>query len=141
MLAIDPSMVRIDRLRSNSELSSADGVSGDPHRATAELGRIGVALIVSRTVEAIKKAVDFHAPDGQPVRVLFVLLSPSVRKHLQVFARLAFALHDETLKKLLLSAAPREAILDRIRVIEEGSTPAKVAQPADGGRPAATRTR
>lgn len=57
MIAIDPSMVRIDRLRSESELSSADGVSGDPRRATAELGRIGVALIVSRTVEAIKKAV------------------------------------------------------------------------------------
>jgi creatinine amidohydrolase/Fe(II)-dependent formamide hydrolase-like protein len=50
-------MVWIDRLRSESELSAADGVSGDPRRATVELGRIGVALIVSRTVEAIKKAV------------------------------------------------------------------------------------
>ena len=51
-------VVRIDRLRSDSELSSADGVSGDPRRATVELGQIGVALIVSRTVEAIKKAVE-----------------------------------------------------------------------------------
>ena len=58
MIAVDPSMVRIDRLRSDSEFSSADGVSGDPRRATAELGQIGVALIVSRTVEAIKKAVE-----------------------------------------------------------------------------------
>jgi nitrogen PTS system EIIA component len=67
----------------------------------------------------LKQPVDFHALDGQPVRVLFVLLSPSVRMHLQMFARLAFALHDETLKELLRSAAPREAILDRVRVIEK----------------------
>jgi nitrogen PTS system EIIA component len=66
----------------------------------------------------LKQAVDFHALDGQPVRVLFVLLSPSVRIHLQMFARLAFALHDETLKKLLGDAAPREVILDRVRAVE-----------------------
>jgi nitrogen PTS system EIIA component len=86
----------------------------------------------------LKQAVDFHAPDGQPVRVLFVLLSPSVRKHLQMFARLAFALHDETLKKLLLSAAPREAILDRLRVVEKND--ANADRHDGGGRAVATPT-
>jgi creatinine amidohydrolase/Fe(II)-dependent formamide hydrolase-like protein len=33
----------------------ADGVYGDPKRSTAELGRVGVDLIVQRTVAAIRK--------------------------------------------------------------------------------------
>jgi PTS system nitrogen regulatory IIA component len=80
----------------------------------------------------LKRPVDFHALDGQPVRVLFVLLSPSVRKHLQMFARLAFALHDATLKKLLGGAEPREAILDRVRIVERGDASAG-ANPSGGG--------
>jgi creatinine amidohydrolase/Fe(II)-dependent formamide hydrolase-like protein len=58
MLAIDLGMVRLDRLPAGAGLGPADGVSGDPHRATAELGQIGVDIIVSRTVEAIRKAVE-----------------------------------------------------------------------------------
>ncbi len=44
MLAIDPRLVRADRLRPGS---AGDGVDGDPTRATAELGRPGVELIVA----------------------------------------------------------------------------------------------
>jgi creatinine amidohydrolase len=54
MLATDPRMVRADRLRPGS---AGDGVDGDPTRATAELGRPGVELIVSRTVEAVRKSI------------------------------------------------------------------------------------
>ncbi|MGH7400610.1 MAG: creatininase family protein [Candidatus Rokuibacteriota bacterium] len=54
MLATDPRMVRPDRLRSGRE---GDGVDGDPTRATAELGRPGVELIVSRTVDAVRKSI------------------------------------------------------------------------------------
>ena len=53
-LAIDPSLVRIDRLRSPPKAN--EGVYGDPRRASAELGKLGVDLIVERTVEAIGKA-------------------------------------------------------------------------------------
>ncbi len=67
----------------------------------------------------LRRPIDFHALDGRPVRVLFVLLSPSVRVHLQMFARLAFALHDDALQSLLERTAPREEILDRLRAIEE----------------------
>lgn len=66
----------------------------------------------------LQHPVDFGALDGQPVRVLFILLSPSVRKHLQLLSRLALALHDGTLKEVLRTAAPEEAILDRFRIIE-----------------------
>jgi creatinine amidohydrolase/Fe(II)-dependent formamide hydrolase-like protein len=54
MLAVDQRMVRSGARPGPTE---ASGVSGDPSRASAELGQIGVDLIVSRTVEAIKQSV------------------------------------------------------------------------------------
>lgn len=55
MLAVDPRLVRIDKLR--SKFGSADGVYGDPRRSSAELGQRGVDAIVTQTVDAINKAV------------------------------------------------------------------------------------
>jgi creatinine amidohydrolase/Fe(II)-dependent formamide hydrolase-like protein len=54
MLATDPRLVRADRLR------SGEGIHGDPRRSSAELGQLGVDLIVTRTVDAVKKAVARH---------------------------------------------------------------------------------
>ena len=51
MLAVDPSLVRANRLR------PGDGTYGDPARSNPQLGQLGVDLIVTRTVETIKKAV------------------------------------------------------------------------------------
>jgi PTS system nitrogen regulatory IIA component len=67
----------------------------------------------------LDQPVDFRALDGQPVRVLFLLLTPSVRQHLQMLAKLASALHDEALKELLRAAAPKETIFERVRLIEK----------------------
>lgn len=53
-LATDPAMVRIDRLASTH--AAKTGVDGDPRRASAELGQLGVDLIVNDTVAAIRKA-------------------------------------------------------------------------------------
>ncbi len=53
-LAIDPSLVRADRLQAPP--SAANGVYGDPRKASAELGQIGVDLIVRKTVEAVRAA-------------------------------------------------------------------------------------
>lgn len=66
----------------------------------------------------LERPVDFGALDGRPVRVLCMLLSPSVRDHLQMLAKLAAALHDETFKELLHAAAPREVILNHLRAVE-----------------------
>jgi creatinine amidohydrolase len=55
-LAVDPRLVRTDRLQPGAKLESGDGVSGDPRRSSAELGQFGVDLIVTRTVDAIKRA-------------------------------------------------------------------------------------
>jgi creatinine amidohydrolase len=56
-LAVDPRLVRTDRLQPGAKLESGDGVAGDPRRSSAELGRLGVDLIVTRTVDAIRKAI------------------------------------------------------------------------------------
>jgi len=54
-LAIDPSLVRVDRMKAPN-MGKADGVDGDPRKSSAELGRAGADLIVARTVDAIRKA-------------------------------------------------------------------------------------
>jgi len=56
-LAVDPHLVRTDHLQPGGKRESGDGVSGDPRRSSAELGRLGVDLIVRQTVDAIKKAI------------------------------------------------------------------------------------
>jgi len=54
MMALDPALVRTDKLQ------PGEGVNGDPRRATAELGALGVTAIVEQTVAAIKHAVARH---------------------------------------------------------------------------------
>ena len=61
MLAIDKSQVRMDLLAEGAKTGPADGVYGDPRKATAELGQIGVQHIVERSVQAIQEAVKQHA--------------------------------------------------------------------------------
>ena len=55
-LAVDPALVRTDKLKAATPPSRAEGTYGDPRRATAALGQPGVEAIVARTVEAIRKA-------------------------------------------------------------------------------------
>jgi creatinine amidohydrolase len=59
-LAVDPALVRTERLQSAPKLTVAEGVYGDPRRASAELGNAGVDAIVARTVDAIRKATSRH---------------------------------------------------------------------------------
>ncbi|MDB5094784.1 MAG: creatininase [Candidatus Eremiobacteraeota bacterium] len=62
MLATDPSMVRLQQLRSAAKPDASLGVyGGDPRKSTAELGRLGVDAQVSQTVQAIRRATT-HRP-------------------------------------------------------------------------------
>jgi creatinine amidohydrolase len=54
MLAIDPRLVRADRLAQPP--LAADGTYGDPRASSAALGEAGVELIVRASVNAIRKA-------------------------------------------------------------------------------------
>ncbi len=54
-MAVDPALVRAEQLKT-APRGKADGVYGDPSRASAELGKAGLDLIVERSVESIRKA-------------------------------------------------------------------------------------
>lgn len=55
-LAIDPALVRVERLHASSP-SASEGVYGDPRPSNAEAGQLGVDLIVGRSVEAIRRLI------------------------------------------------------------------------------------
>ena len=53
-LAVDPRLVRSDRLAAGATAGAAEGVHGDPRRASAGLGQVGIDAIVAQTVAAIR---------------------------------------------------------------------------------------
>jgi creatinine amidohydrolase len=55
-LAVDPRLIRTDRLTPRGGSERLDGVDGDPRQATVALGTLGTDAIVARTVDAIRKA-------------------------------------------------------------------------------------
>ena len=64
--------------------------------------------------------IEFGALDGEPVRILFSLVSPTVREHLQLLSRLAFALRDPSFKAAVAREAARDEILKQARRIDSG---------------------
>jgi creatinine amidohydrolase/Fe(II)-dependent formamide hydrolase-like protein len=64
-LAVDPALVRSSQLAAAARGGVSAGVHGDPSRATAELGRIGVDRIVDASVAAIRAARQAR-PDPNP---------------------------------------------------------------------------
>jgi PTS system nitrogen regulatory IIA component len=63
------------------------------------------------TVCFLERPVDFGALDGKPVNVLFTLISPTVRAHLHLLSRLAFALRDPAFKEAVVRQASREELM------------------------------
>jgi creatinine amidohydrolase len=60
-LAVDKSLVRTELLAHGAKPTERDGVRGDPRRATAELGQIGVQRIVDTSVADIRTEVEKHS--------------------------------------------------------------------------------
>jgi PTS system nitrogen regulatory IIA component len=66
----------------------------------------------------LEQPVEFGALDGQPVHTLFTLISPTVRIHLYLLSRLAFALRDKGFAEPVARQAPRDVILAAARQVE-----------------------
>jgi PTS system nitrogen regulatory IIA component len=80
-----------------------------------------IVLHVARpavTLAFLSQPVQFGALDGKPVHVLFSIISPTTRSHLQLLSRLSFALHDRGLRDTVARQAPREEILREVRRVE-----------------------
>jgi PTS system nitrogen regulatory IIA component len=82
----------------------------------------------------LRHPVDFDAVDGRPVNALFVVVSPNVPAHLQILARLGFALRDPELRRMLAQAAASDSILARLSVLEgDLGTPSESGSGVTGG--------
>ena len=66
----------------------------------------------------LEGAVDFGALDGKPVQVLFSLICPTTRNHLQMLSRLSFALQDPQFKVVILRHGSCDEILGEARRID-----------------------
>lgn len=68
----------------------------------------------------LEHPIDFDALDGKPVHSLFTIVSPTIRAHLHLLSKLAFALRDPQFKAVLSRQGGREDILGQAQLIEEG---------------------
>jgi PTS system nitrogen regulatory IIA component len=83
--------------------------------------RYPVVLPVARpmlTLCVLDQPIEFGAADRQPVHTLFVLISPTIRSHLRMLARIACALRDEQLRSVLKRRGSIEEILREIHRVE-----------------------
>jgi PTS system nitrogen regulatory IIA component len=76
-------------------------------------GAMGIA-----TLSYLATPVPFDALDGKPVHTMFTLLSPTIRSHLQMLARLSAALLDPGFKAAVLRRADRDEIISEARRVE-----------------------
>ena len=66
----------------------------------------------------LRQPVDLGAPDGQGVFALFFLISPTIRAHLQMLAKIAFLLRDPGFREAIRGRAPAGRLIDMARSIE-----------------------
>jgi len=91
--------------------------------------RMPIVLDVEEAVVGLcflAEPVDFGAPDGKPVTVLFTLVTPTVHGHLHLLAALAYLLRDAGFRAAVKAAAPAGDLLALAAEVERRS----------GGRPA-----
>ena len=67
------------------------------------------------TLSFLKTPVSFETSDAAPVRVVWTLVSPTVRVHLALLAKVASALHDAEFRRLLDEPALAPELLARLR--------------------------
>jgi PTS system nitrogen regulatory IIA component len=72
----------------------------------------------------LEKPVEFDAIDGQLVHTLFTIVSPTVRAHLHLLARLSFALRQPAFAEVINRQGLREQILAASQSVDD-SVPAQ----------------
>lgn len=101
-----------------SRESIASTAMGDglavPHGRAEAISEFRMAAGLAESVD------DYVAPDGQPVRACFLLLTPPADggAHLKVLARLARLMHKDDLRDALFSATTAEAFAMVLRRAE-----------------------
>jgi PTS system nitrogen regulatory IIA component len=91
-----------------------DGILIPHARSPLVLATGGSALVVCH----LASPLELSAPDGKPIRTLFTLVTPTVRSHLQLLARLAFALRTPDFREAVLRSADLETVLRAARLAD-----------------------
>ena len=66
----------------------------------------------------LEQPVDFHALDGKPVRILFTVITPTLRSHLHLLSKLGFMLGNKEFRRTLAEEGSREEIFSALRQAE-----------------------
>jgi mannitol/fructose-specific phosphotransferase system IIA component (Ntr-type) len=96
-------------LERETEVSTGIGYGiAIPHARVEKIDRI--YMVAARSV----KGVDFSAIDGQPVHLIFLIISPAgaSSEHVQVLSSLSRIMSYEDIRKKLLAAKRPEQFLD-----------------------------
>lgn len=67
----------------------------------------------------LRDVVDFSSIDDKPVFVLFILLSPTTKEHLNLLSRLAFCVRDDAFVSFLKTAPDTVQLFSKIAVFEQ----------------------
>ena len=92
---------------------------------TAPLLLVDAYALIYRAFYAIRQLT---GPDGQPVNALFTLISPTVKAHLHLLSRLAYALRDPDFKSLIVRQAGRDEILEAAKRISSSLRTATISE-------------
>ena len=87
-----------------------------PHARNALVGLVDRPLIVFGRHPT---GVPYSAIDGQPARLFFLLIAPTVTQHLAVLAKISRLLRDPKLRQGLLNAAQPAGVLALLREAEQ----------------------
>ncbi|MDD2542165.1 MAG: PTS sugar transporter subunit IIA [Desulfuromonadaceae bacterium] len=87
-----------------------------PHVRNPIVGQTGESAI---SLCFLKNPIDFDAIDGKPVTILFTLVTPNVKAHLHLLAKLAFLLHDQHFQALLHRPGTEKEIMATVRELED----------------------
>jgi len=87
-----------------------------PHVRNPIVGPAGESAI---SLCFLRNPIDFDAVDGLPVTILFTMVTPNVKAHLHLLAKLAFLLHDQPFRELLNRPGSETEIMIAIRTLEE----------------------
>jgi PTS system nitrogen regulatory IIA component len=120
-LRLPPGTDRLSLLRilvAREELASTgvgDGIA-IPHVRTPVILHIDVPQLALCFLE---EPVEFGALDGKPIYALFTLICPTIKSHLHLLSRLAFALRHPGFQNAIRERALRDEILKQASRAEE----------------------
>jgi mannitol/fructose-specific phosphotransferase system IIA component (Ntr-type) len=86
-----------------------------PHTRYVVAGVTRPKLIFGRHADGI----EYGSPDGAPVKLFFLLVSPDVSQHLQILSRLTRVLRDPQLREELLAASTPNELRRSIEEAEQ----------------------